>query len=108
MMAISTSRELNGKTVIDGAGNPIGEVEDVLIDDTSWRVSALRVKLRREAANALGERQRAFHSAVIDVPAEAIGAAGQTVVLNVPVGQVQQRLADEDPRATDPADLPRR
>jgi sporulation protein YlmC with PRC-barrel domain len=93
-MPILINHELEGKTVIDGAGNAVGEVKEVLIDTTSWLVTALRVKLRRETAEKLGERHGAFHAAEIDLPVDSVSATGQTVVLNLPVGEAFHRSGD--------------
>jgi len=74
--------QLRGRSVIDSAGNVIGEVDDVVIDSDNWQVSALRIRLKRETAAAMGVRSGAFRSALFDVTSEAVKGVAETVVLS--------------------------
>lgn len=74
--------QLRGRSVIDAAGNVIGEIDDVVIDSDSWTVSALRIRLKRETAAAMGVKTGAFRSALFDVTSEAVRGVAETVVLN--------------------------
>lgn len=87
-MQISATHDLNGKTVIDGAGDVVGTVEDTTVEGDSWTVVALRLKLLRDTADQVGARHGMFRSAVVDVPIEAVAAVGQAVVLNVSIANL--------------------
>lgn len=67
--------------MIDAAGRVIGDVSDVVIDSDGWRIVALELRLRREAAMAIGARPGPFRSAVLDVSADAVQSMGDTIVL---------------------------
>ena len=74
--------QLRNRSVIDAAGNVIGEVDDVVIDSDTWQVTALRIRLKRETAAAMGVRAGAFRAALFDVTSEAVKGVAETVVLN--------------------------
>lgn len=90
-MALTVSNDFKEKTVIDGGGNVVGSVDELLIDPETWRVEGLRVKLLSEIADQLGEARGTFKAALIDVPIAAVGAAGQAVILTVQVGSLRQQ-----------------
>jgi sporulation protein YlmC with PRC-barrel domain len=97
-MRVLISRDLEGRTVIDGAGRAVGTIEHVLVDTEGWAVAGFRVKLRREIADELGESHGAFRSATIDVPIQAVHAAGDAVILQIPVAGI--RHGDQQEHAT--------
>jgi sporulation protein YlmC with PRC-barrel domain len=84
-MEISYEHGIRGRTVIDAAGRAIGTVEDLLVANDGWNLQALRVKLDHAVAKDLGQRRRAFHAAVLDIPMARVLAAGDAIVLSVPV-----------------------
>lgn len=75
--------ELRERSVVDAAGRVIGEVEEIAIDTSSWRVKTLRVKLRRAAGAAIGAEQSIFRAGHIEVPTAMIQSVGDAVVLRV-------------------------
>jgi sporulation protein YlmC with PRC-barrel domain len=80
-MTIAYSDELKGRAVIDATGLILGDVDDLLVDAGAWRIEALRVKVRRDAAGTLGVPTSVMHATTIDVPTEHIQSVGQTIVL---------------------------
>ncbi len=72
---------LRGRAVIDAQGTVIGEIDDLVVDTDAWKLDALRVKLRRDVADAIGVHRSAFRAASIEVPASAVQSIGETVVL---------------------------
>ena len=82
-MRIFYEQDLKGRAVLDGSGRVVGEVDGLLVDNATWRVDALRVKLRRDAADQMGAGRSMFHAASVDVPVELVHAAGDAVILNV-------------------------
>lgn len=95
-MRMSYEAELKGRTVIDSGGAVVGAVDDVLVDGVSWRVDAFRVRLRREAADQVGVRQRLFREANVIVPIGLVHAAGDAIILNVELGSLRELDAARD------------
>lgn len=84
-MDVGYEQSVQHRTVIDATGRVLGAVEGLAIDTTTWKVSALRVKLDRSVADTIGEPRRVFRTAVIDVPVDCVAGVGDTIVLNRPV-----------------------
>ncbi len=80
-MRIMYREGLHGRPVVDASGHVLGEVDELFIDCVSWTVSSLRIKLRREAANAIGVSRGAFRAATLEIPSSAIQSVGDAVVL---------------------------
>jgi sporulation protein YlmC with PRC-barrel domain len=104
-MRLSYEEQVKGRTVIDGNGLSIGEVDAIYLDPESierggLRVSAIRVKLHAEVADAIGVSRGTFRAGSVDVPATALRALGDAVLLDVAVGSLVHRTAAE------PADAP--
>jgi sporulation protein YlmC with PRC-barrel domain len=76
--------ELKGRTVIDGEGRAIGEIDGVYLDTESWSVAALRVRVRSAVAKELGLPHGLFSAAILDVPSALLAAATDTILLRVP------------------------
>jgi sporulation protein YlmC with PRC-barrel domain len=89
-MRIAYDEDLRGRAVIDHTGMVVGEIDGLLIDGESWRVEAVRVKLRRDAAEQIGAEQSRFRSANLDIPVSLIHAAGDAVILNVPTTALRE------------------
>jgi len=81
-MDLAYDGDLRGRRVIDARGRLVGDLQGFEIDTSSWRVRALRVKVRREVAGAIGLARGTFRGAVMVVAAEAISGVGDAVVLN--------------------------
>jgi sporulation protein YlmC with PRC-barrel domain len=84
--------ELRGRTVIDSAGAVLGRVESILFDP-DLNVHAIRVKLRDDVAEELGVPRGLLRAAVIDLSRAHIQAVGDTVVLNVHLGDLARGRA---------------
>lgn len=89
-MRISFDEDLRGRAVIDGSGRVIGAVDGVLIDSQSWRVEAFCVTLRRIAAGMIGAEHKLFQPARLEIPVSLVHAAGDAVILNVPVRALRE------------------
>lgn len=90
--------ELRQRAVVDAAGRVIGEVDEVAIDTSSWRVKSLRVKLRRAAGAAIGAEQSIFRAGHIDVPTTMIQSIDDAVVLRVDARELVPDGGDTDVR----------
>ena len=101
-MRLSYEDQLRDVTVVDSTGRAIGSVIALFVDTETMperlAVDSLRVQLRNEVADELGIGHGTFHHATIDVPARAVQAIGDAVVLCVPV----RSLVAERPGAAPP------
>jgi sporulation protein YlmC with PRC-barrel domain len=92
-MATMSIEQLRGKTVLDEEGQVVGSLEEVFLDTISWSVQGFRLKLKRDAARSIGASGGLLHGAVLDLPREAVRAAGDAVILSVPLARLPE-LAD--------------
>ena len=102
-MRVSYEEQVKGRTVIDASGRSVGEVDALYLDAESiasgLKVSGIRIKLHSEVADELGVPRGTFHAGVVEVPAQALQAFGDAVVLNVSIASLVQ------PHAAEPAEL---
>jgi sporulation protein YlmC with PRC-barrel domain len=93
-MRLSYEEQVKGRTVIDASGRSVGSVADLYVEAesvaTGLMVSGIRIKLHSEVADELAVARGTFHPAVIEVPARALQAFGDAVILNVTVGTLVQ------------------
>ncbi len=95
--------ELRQRAVVDAAGRVVGDVDEVAIDTSTWRVKTLRVKLRRAAGAAIGAEQSIFRAGHIEVPSDMVQSVGDAVVLRVDARELVPSGQDEiDARAPKP------
>jgi sporulation protein YlmC with PRC-barrel domain len=98
-MSISYEEEVKGRTVLDASGRSVGVVDALFLDPDSvaagLRVSAVRIKLHSEVADAIGVSRGTFHAGVIDVPAAAVQALGDAVILGVDIASLVHHPAGE-------------
>lgn len=81
--------ELNGRAVIDNRGTTLGQVADVAIDTSGWRVRGLLVDLEREVADDLHIGKSVFGGKPrLEIGTERIEALGENVILNIDADQI--------------------
>lgn len=86
--------DLRGQTVIAADGLVLGEIAALVLDSESWRVDALRVTLRKDAADRVGAERSMFRPGVIEIASRLVQSVGDTVLLSVPVDQLRPDLAE--------------
>jgi sporulation protein YlmC with PRC-barrel domain len=85
-MRMSFPQDLRNRTVVDAAGHAVGVLDSLVIDPESWRVTAIKVKLRREVADQIGAPRTVLRAALLNIPTEHVQAAGgDAVLLRVPI-----------------------
>ena len=103
VMRVSYEDSIKGRTVIDASGAGIGEVVGLYVElDEGGRgaaIAGIGVKLRSEVADAIGLPRGTFHAVVVHVPAAAVQAIGDAVLLNAAIGSLVHRPAAEAPSA---------
>ncbi|HEY0705181.1 MAG TPA: PRC-barrel domain-containing protein [Polyangia bacterium] len=85
--------QLKGRTVLDGSGNVIGSLEDVLLESTTLRIDGIRVRLTRDAGKDIGAHGGVFHAPVVDLPLSAVRAAGDAIILAATREDLQEMLS---------------
>jgi sporulation protein YlmC with PRC-barrel domain len=90
--------ELFHLKVLDAGGLVLGEVETVLVDPATWKVSALRMKVRREMSDQVGVDRGLFGRPTIDVPCRLVQSVGDAVLLHTSAAHLLDALADNAPR----------
>jgi len=85
--------ELRGRTVIGSDGNAIGEVLAILLDNETWSVTGLRLRLRGQVASQIGVDHSLFRPSTIEVPISQIQSVGDAVVLSVAASGLSSQAA---------------
>lgn len=91
--------KIKGLTIVGAGGNVIGEVATLNIDSASWQVVSVQAKLHKDVAERLGAERSLFRAGFIDIPVALIQAVGDAVVLEVPIGGLQQALSESQDSA---------
>jgi sporulation protein YlmC with PRC-barrel domain len=81
--------QLLGKQVIGTGGFIIGEVKGASIDEKTWRVPQIYVKLTDKAATELGFKKR-FRSSTVSIPITMIQAVGDVVTMAPPLKELSE------------------
>lgn len=80
-MSRSKFSELSGKGVISQDGRELGEVSDVLLDDASWHIDSLVVKLDRDLLESFHMKRPMFGTQTIQIPTSYVSGVGDKVIL---------------------------
>ncbi|MCW4029380.1 MAG: PRC-barrel domain-containing protein [Candidatus Bathyarchaeota archaeon] len=81
--------EIKGKKVIAKNGMRIGEVEDVELDDNTWTVTKVDVKLTDEVAKLYGTKSGFMSKSVVPLPSNVVGPiTGDDIVLKEQVTDI--------------------
>ncbi len=81
-----------GKSVIGAAGNYIGEVNNVDIEDTTWQITHLHIKLSSKAAKEFGLK-KTLKSSYVRIPTAVIKNIGIIITLNQSFVDLKKRIA---------------
>lgn len=73
--------ELSGKDVISQDGREIGQVSDIALDSSSWRIDTLVVKLERDLLEAFHMKKPVFGTQTIQIPTSHVSGVGDKVIL---------------------------
>jgi sporulation protein YlmC with PRC-barrel domain len=105
-MRLSWFQNLQGLLVIDAAGQALGEVDEIFFDDSTWHIDAVRVKLRKDVAEALGAKRSMFRAATIEVPTRLVRGLSDTIVLAVRRDELRSLVSLRGAPATPPTPAP--
>jgi len=97
--------ELSGKDVISQDGREIGQVSDIALDSSGWRIDTLVVKLERDLLEAFHMKKPVFGTQTIQIPTSHVSGVGDKVILHKKLEELTA-LARESQRVA-PAAPPR-
>ncbi|MCC6557439.1 MAG: PRC-barrel domain-containing protein [Polyangiaceae bacterium] len=101
-MRITYEDHLRGRAVVDATGRVLGEVAGLFVDADTWKVEAIQVKLRREAADVIGVHRGTFRAAQLTVSSEFIQSVGDAVVLRKDAADLRPHPERTEPPAEGP------
>ncbi len=81
-------KEIIGLDVVTAGARIIGAVDGAKIDDTTWAIKFLNVKLTGEAAENLGLKKR-FRSSKICIPIHMVQAGGNVVTISRSIEELE-------------------
>lgn len=87
--------ELSGKDVISQDGRELGEVSDVVLDDTSWRIGALVVKLERDLLESFHMKRPMFGTQTVQIPTAHVSGVGDKVILHKTLDELTALAREE-------------
>lgn len=85
-----TDESFRGRVVLSSDGVAIGEIVRLLVDPAGWRVRAIEVRLRKDAAERVGVPRSLFHGASLEISTDLVQSAGDAVLLSVPAESLRQ------------------
>jgi sporulation protein YlmC with PRC-barrel domain len=82
-MAYYKSKELIGKTVSNGDGLLIGELQDVILETESWSITDIQVKIEKQTAKELGMKTPFFGSLLVLIDVAHVRSVSDQVILSM-------------------------
>ncbi len=73
--------ELSGKGVISQDGRELGSVSDCVLDQSSWQIDSLVVKLDRDLLESFHMKRPLIGTQTIQIPTAYISGVGDKVIL---------------------------
>ncbi len=86
--------ELKGIVVVGAHGRVVGEIDDVEIDPSAWRVTGIVVKVDAEAVVQLGLKKPFWSKARVTIPIDHVSGVTDVLVVDVPLERLGALLAD--------------
>ena len=83
--------EILGKTVIGAAGNYIGEVSNIEIENDTWHVANLQIKLSDKVAKEFGLK-KPLKSSSIKIPTSLVRNVGILITLTLSVDDLSKYI----------------
>ncbi len=83
--------KLTGTTVITRDGRQLGTVTTIELDEATWRVTALGVRLDRNVCEDFGIHRRIFGQYTVNISTDHVVAASDTIVLDTTLAELEQK-----------------
>ena len=78
-----TDAALRGRPVLSRDGLKLGEITNIEIDPSTFRIATLGVHISRDVADRIGLPHGFFHGPSVQVPVEQVQSIGDAVILAV-------------------------
>lgn len=97
-MAKRFHSELRGMKVVGSNGRVFGEVDDLEIDEQTWRATHIIVRVKSDAVTELGLDKPFWSHARLPIPIHQVSGASDVLVLRSSLEEFAQliRLADAE------------
>ena len=93
-MMFQKSQDILGKVVVNESGVVIGEVNDYVINTTTWQVTDLQVKIEKKKAKELGLKTPFFGSLLVLIEVHVISSLTDQVILSLDAGGFKAYVED--------------
>lgn len=93
-MSVNKFSEIEGKGVISSDGREIGELADMVVDDDSWTVVKLVVRLERELLESFHMKRPMFGTQTIQLPTSYVSGVGDKLLLNKRLEELTEASRD--------------
>ncbi len=87
---------LRNMTVVGANGRVLGELEDIEIDEQSWRMTNLIVRVRSDAVTELGLEKPFWSHARVAVPVDQVSGTSDVILLRASVEDMARMVAVAD------------
>lgn len=88
--------ELRKMNVVGSSGRVFGDIDDVEIDETTWRATQLIVRVSSEAIADLGLEKPLWKRARLAIPIHQVAGTSDVVVLRSTLDEIAQLVAIAD------------
>lgn len=85
--------ELRKMTVVGASGRVFGDVDDVVIDETTWQATRLIVRVSSDAVADLGLEKPFWKRARLQIPTHQVVGASDVMVLRSTLEEIAQLVA---------------
>ena len=85
MAELTRSEDLRGKTVANRDGHVIGEVTEIVVDPSTWRVTDLQVRVEKATAKEMGLKAPLFGSLLLLVETARVASTSDQIILDIAV-----------------------
>ena len=103
-MAQITFSQLEGKDVLSQDGKEMGAVDDLVLDDEGWTLTALVVKLDRDLLESFHMKRPMFGSQTVHVPVGFVSGVGDKVILHKKLDELTALGGDPSKLTAPPTD----
>lgn len=88
-------KQFEKRSVLGAGGRLIGDLDDLLIDDKTWTIVSLVVRLESQAIEALGVEKPFWRRARLSLPAGIAHEENGVLVLDLTLDEFSELLAGD-------------
>lgn len=88
--------QMVGMKVVGANGRMLGDVDDLVIDEETWRVTGLFIRVNSDAIGELGLEKPFWSRARFEVPVSHVAGATDIVVLRTTLAEFANLIASAE------------